>query len=105
MQALDVLAPMIVTVTLILVVGAVILLKPVSKQASALLEQMLKDRREGRIGEDSERLTTTLEGISERMRLLEERQTFTESLIASRSEEPLRIPREAAAENPVEEEA
>lgn len=98
MEALDVLAPMIVTVTLILVVGAVILLKPVSKQASALLEQMLKDRREGRNSEDSERLTAALEGISERMRLLEERQTFAESLIASRSEEPLPIPRQSTAE-------
>ncbi len=97
MQALDVLAPMIVTVTLILVVGAVILLKPVSKQASALLEQMLQDRREGRVSDDGERLTAALESISERMRMLEERQSFTESLIATRTEEPLRIGREPEA--------
>jgi hypothetical protein len=97
MEELEILAPMIVTVTLILVVGAVILLKPVSKQASALLEQMLKDRRAGQGTHDSERLTATLEGISERMRLLEERQTFAESLIQTRSEEPLLIPREPDA--------
>lgn len=97
MEALDVLAPMIVTVTLILVVGAVILLKPVSKQASALLEQMLKDRREGRTTEDADRLTAALESISERMRLLEERQAFTETLISGRPKEPVRIARESEA--------
>jgi hypothetical protein len=81
MPALELLAPVIVTVTLILMIGAVILLKPLSKQGAALLEQMLKDRREGRAAEDMEHLTSAMSTLSERMRLLEDRQSFTESLI------------------------
>lgn len=81
MEALELLAPMIVTVTLILMVGAVILLKPLSKQGAALLEQMLKDRREGRSVNELEHLTSSMASLSERMRLLEERQSFTESIL------------------------
>lgn len=86
MDALELLAPMIVTVTLILMVGAVILLKPLSKQGAALLEQMLKDRREGRTADDLEHLTSAMSNLSERMRLLEDRQSFTESLIEASPE-------------------
>ena len=92
MEALGLLAPMIVTVTLILMIGAVILLKPLSKQGAALLEQMLKDRREGRTENDLEHLTSSIASISERMRLLEERQSFTESLIEATPESRGRIP-------------
>ena len=81
MPALELLAPVIVTVTLILMIGAVILLKPLSKQGAALLEQMLKDRRDGRAADDVERLTSAMANLSERMRLLEDRQSFAESLI------------------------
>ncbi len=81
MESLEILAPMIIAVILILTVGAVILLKPLSKQGAALLEQMLKDRREGRTGNDVEHLTTALANLSDRLNLLEERQNFAESLI------------------------
>lgn len=91
MDALELLAPMIVTVTLILMVGAVILLKPLSKQGAALLEQMLKDRREGRSTNELEHLTSSMANLSERMRLLEERQGFTESLIEAIPESRHRI--------------
>jgi flagellar biosynthesis/type III secretory pathway M-ring protein FliF/YscJ len=91
MPALELLAPVIVTVTLILMIGAVILLRPLSKQGAALLEQMLKDRREGRAAEDMERLTSAMANLSERMRLLEDRQSFTESLIEASPESRGRI--------------
>lgn len=92
MEALELLAPMIVTVTLILMIGAVILLRPLSKQGAALLEQMLKDRREGRTMNDLEHLTSAMANLSERMHLLEERQSFTESLIEAAPESRGRIP-------------
>ncbi len=91
MEALELLAPMIVTVTLILMIGAVILLKPLSKQGAALLEQMLKDRREGRTADDLEHLTSAMASLSERMRLLEDRQAFTESLLEAIPESRGRI--------------
>lgn len=91
MEALELLVPMIVTVTLILMIGAVILLRPLSKQGAALLEQMLKDRREGRSANELDHLTSSMAGLSERMRLLEDRQSFTESLIESTPESRGRI--------------
>ena len=91
MEALELLAPMIVSVTLILMIGAVILLRPLSKQGAALLEQMLKDRREGRSVADIEHLTGAMANLAERMRLLEERQSFTESLIEAPRERSARI--------------
>jgi hypothetical protein len=91
MEALELIAPLIVAVTLILMVGAVILLKPLSKQGAALLEQMLNDRREGHTANDLEHLTSSMASISERMRLLEERQSFTESLIETAPERRGRI--------------
>ncbi|UCG74634.1 MAG: hypothetical protein JSV95_07610 [Gemmatimonadota bacterium] len=81
MESLEILAPAIITVILILTVGAVVLLRPLSKQGAALLEQMLKDRREGREGHQVEHLTGALANLSDRVSLLEERLTFTESLI------------------------
>jgi hypothetical protein len=102
MQALELLAPMIVTVTLILMVGAVILLKPLSKQGAALLEQMLKDRREGRTANDLEHITTAMTSISERMRLLEDRQSFTESLIETAPESRGRVPEHIELASPEE---
>ncbi len=102
MQALELLAPVVVTVTLILMVGAVILLKPLSKQGAALLEQMLKDRREGRTADDLEHLTSAMTNISERMRLLEDRQSFTESLIEAAPESRGRIPEHVEPASPEE---
>ena len=91
MEALELLAPMIVTVTLILMIGAVILLRPLSRQGAALLEQMLKDRREGRAALDAEHLTSAMANLSERMRLLEERQSFMESLVEGEARQIDRI--------------
>lgn len=99
MESLEILAPMIIGVILILTVGAVILLKPLSKQGAALLEQMLKDRREGRAGHEIEHLTSALANLSDRMSLLEERQSFTESLVEAG---PGSRPRIAAAAEPPE---
>jgi hypothetical protein len=102
MPALELLAPVIVTVTLILMVGAVILLKPLSKQGGALMEQMLKDRREGRTADDLEHLTSAMTNLSERMRLLEDRQSFTESLIEASPESRGRIPEHVEPASPEE---
>ena len=101
-ELLALLAPMIVIVTLILMIGAVILLKPLSKQGAALLEQMLKDRREGRTENDLEHLTSSMASLSERMRLLEERQSFTESLIEAPPESRGRIPEHVEPASPQE---
>jgi hypothetical protein len=102
MPALELLAPVIVTITLILMIGAVILFKPLSKQGAALLEQMLKDRREGRAATDLEHLTSSMASISERMRLLEDRQSFTESLIEATPEKRGRIPERVEPASPEE---
>ena len=44
MESLEILAPAIITVILILTVGAVVLLRPLSKQGAALLAETGKDR-------------------------------------------------------------
>jgi hypothetical protein len=102
MPALELLAPVIVTVTLILMIGAVILLKPLSKQGGALMEQMLKDRREGRTASDLEHLTSSMASLFERMRLLEERQSFMESLIEAAPESRGRIAERVELTSPEE---
>lgn len=78
----------IVLVTLILAPAAVFLLRPVSKHAGELLKQMARERKEGRVPSDElERLRSSVESLSERLQLVEERQEFTESIIRGKDPE------------------
>ena len=76
---LSILLAGIVTITLILSVAGVILLRPLSHRLGALLEAMAREKEELR-GKDDHRLRELLDAVEARVSLLEERQDFTEAL-------------------------
>ncbi len=75
-------APVIIMVVLTLTVGGVLLLRPIAKRLGDIAELMLREKREGAEGE-LRRMGDLLENVDARMRLLEERQDFTERLLGS----------------------
>jgi len=88
-------APMIVMTTLIIVTGGVILLRPLARRLGDLIDVMIADRRRAARPDaiaspaDAERIVSAMESIDHRLRQLEERQDFTESLLrATRREVP-----------------
>ena len=76
----DVIAPMIVSIVLILTVGGVVLLRPIAKRLGALLDVMVLEKSRT-TSVDNRRLGETMDTINERLSLIEERQDFTERLI------------------------
>jgi hypothetical protein len=74
----------LMTVTLALTIGGVILLKPLMKNLGDYLEAKADERRGigGPSSEDWNRLFTTMENLGQRMETLEERQDFTEKLLS-----------------------
>lgn len=92
----DNLAPMIVLVVATLTVGGVLLLRPISKRIAELLEVYARDKDTGQQSE-IRRLREVVETLDARMRLLEERQDFTDKLLEgpSSTRDPARLPRQA----------
>jgi len=78
----EVIAPAIVAVVFTLTVGGVLLLRPIARRLGDIMELMLRERREGAEGE-VRRMGELLENVDARMKLLEERQDFTERLLGS----------------------
>lgn len=85
----EMIAPMIFAVILTLTIGGVVLLRPIAKRLGDIVELMLRDKHHG-IESEVGRMTDLLETINARMVLMEERQDFTERLLASpeRSKKP-----------------
>ncbi len=77
----DYIAPMLVSLTLILTLGGVILFRPLVKRLGDLLEIMAQNRRAELSSEEVAGLREVLHTLDARMALLEERQDFTESLL------------------------
>lgn len=75
-------APMVVSVVFILTAGGVLVLRPIAKRVSDLLELYARDRHSG-LENDVGHMRDLLETMSARLQLLEERQEFTERLIGS----------------------
>lgn len=82
----EIIAPMVVSIVLILTVGGVAVLRPLAKRVSELLELYARDRHEGAEHELGQ-IRDLLETINGRLHLLEERQDFTERLLASAPED------------------
>ena len=78
----DVIAPLIMVVVLTLTVGGVLLLRPIAKRLGDIVELMLREKQEGAQGE-LRRMGDLLENVHARVRLLEERQDFSERLLGS----------------------
>jgi hypothetical protein len=81
----DLIAPMIVSVVLILTVGGVAVLRPIAKRVSDLLELYARDRHSG-VESEVHQIRDLLETMNARLQLMEDRQDFTERLIGSGSE-------------------
>jgi hypothetical protein len=73
-------APMILGLAMMATIGGVILFCPLTKRLGDLLELMIKERRTQPLPDS--RLKETLERMDERLHMLEERQDFTDALIA-----------------------
>lgn len=78
----DEIAPMIVAVVLILTVGGVMILRPIAKRLSELIDLYARDRTSG-LEADVGRMHDLLETLNARLQLMEERQDFTERLLSS----------------------
>jgi hypothetical protein len=75
-------APMIMGIVFTLVVGGVILLKPISNKLGHLLEAMAKEKSEPRAVEELGHIRELLETMHGRLSLMEERQDFTDALLS-----------------------
>ncbi len=73
---------MVVIVVFIITVGAVAVLRPIGRRLGDIVEIMLRGKQGEGEGE-LRRMGDLLETVSARMGLLEERQDFTERLLAS----------------------
>ncbi len=74
------LAPMFLGIVLILTVGGVLVLRPIAKHLGAYLEAATREKQSGHAKELGH-IREILEGMSQRLSLVEERQDFTERLL------------------------
>ena len=78
----DAIAPMFVGVCFILTTGGVLILRPLAKRVSDLLDVYARDRREG-LENEVRQVRELLETMDNRLRLMEERQDFTDRLLTA----------------------
>jgi hypothetical protein len=83
---------MVLGVTFFVISGAVILLRPITKRLGTYLEVLANERKASipPAPVDDSRLANLLESMDQRMRRLEERQAFTDALLAGRK--PAELP-------------
>lgn len=82
-------APMVVLIVFMLTTGGVILLRPISKRLSDLLEIYAREKDAG-AARELRQMRELFETMDQRLRLIEERQDFTEKMLESGPRE--RIP-------------
>ena len=90
----EVIAPMVVAILLILSIAGVILLRPISKRLGDVLEAYAKEKDSGTTRE-LRQIRELFETMDQRLRLMEERQDFTEKILDSDSRERLPAPRQS----------
>jgi hypothetical protein len=81
----DNIAPMVIMVVLTLTIGGVTLLRPISKRLAELLEVYARDKGSG-VERELRQTRELIETMDARLRLMEERQDFTEKLLAGEAE-------------------
>lgn len=77
----DFIAPMVVSIVLIVTVGGVVLLRPLVARLGQLLDAMAAERSQPTLEKEIVRIRQMLETVSSRLELMEERQDFTEALL------------------------
>ena len=75
----EIIVPMIVSIVFILTVGGVLVIRPIAKRISGLLELYARDKTTG-IENDVHQVRELLETMNTRLQLMEERRDFTEKL-------------------------
>ncbi len=83
----EMIAPMILGIVFFLTVGGVLILRPIAKHLGAYLEALTRQQLEPGRGDDMLHLREALDTIDQRLHLLEERQSFSERLLETRSRE------------------
>jgi hypothetical protein len=81
-------APMVTGTVFILTVGGVLILRPIAKRLSDVLELYAREKQAGLEGEVHQ-VRELLETMDARMRLMEERQEFADRLLRDPSEKKL----------------
>jgi hypothetical protein len=76
----EIIAPMIVSIVFILTVGGVLVIRPIAKRISGLLELYARDKTTG-IENDVHQVRELLKTMNTRLQLMEEQQDFTEKLL------------------------
>ena len=89
----EVIAPMVVAILLILSITGVILLRPISKRLGDVLEAYAREKDSGNTRE-LRQIRELFETMDQRLRLMEERQDFTEKILDSDARERIPTPRE-----------
>ena len=83
----DVIAPMIVGVTMIVTTGGVLVLRPIAKKLGALLEVMAREKASLPV-EEIRLLRDSMDTVHQRLSLMEERQDFAEKLLGRGGSSP-----------------
>ncbi len=83
-------APFILAMTLILSVAGIIILRPLTKRLGNMMElkSRAKHQEPGISSEDVARLTDVMSRLTDRIESLEEKQDFTERLLAAHDRAP-----------------
>ena len=84
-------APMVVAVVMTLTIGGVIILRPLSKRVSDLLEVYARDKGAG-VERELRQTRELVETLDARLRLMEERQDFAEKLLTPSERHPEGLP-------------
>lgn len=82
-------APMVVAIVMFLTIGGVAVLRPIAKHLGAYLEALTKQQLDPARRDDLGQLRDTLDNMSQRLALLEERQDFAERLLENRERKEL----------------
>jgi len=75
------LASMVTTIILVALIGGIVLLRPIAKRAGLLLEQKLHEK-QAPPADDARQLRERLQLLEDEVRMLNERQHFTEQLLS-----------------------
>ena len=74
-------APLIMSVVLILTVGGVLILRPIARHLGSLLEAMTREKLDGGRAQELGHVRELMETMNQRLQLMEERQEFTDRLL------------------------
>ncbi len=78
---------LLIPIVFILAAASVLILRPITKRLGEALQQIQQDRHEARLDQGQlEQVRAVVESVQDRLELVEQRQSFFESLIESRSE-------------------